>query len=152
MKYLESNFSRPGGKCVGMFPKAWMSKPFPHPPPHLVGGPGVCAEIMVEAAPGPSVPGSGHFQGQFWRSLDAFPEAPDQRGGPLQPLTFPCLPGRAAASAAGSSVPTIQIFPRGPRKALSARVTRFGIGIQDLPSDLLSWGLGMGRLQLQKRP
>lgn len=46
MKYLESNFSRPGGKCVGMFPKAWMSKPFPHPPPHLDGGLGVCAEVL----------------------------------------------------------------------------------------------------------
>ena len=33
VKYLESNLGRPGGKRVRMFPKAWMSKPFPptHP-------------------------------------------------------------------------------------------------------------------------
>ena len=48
VKYLESNFGRPAGKCVGMFPKAWMSKPFPHPPPRLTRGAGVCAEISVE--------------------------------------------------------------------------------------------------------
>lgn len=40
----------------------------------------------------------------------------------------------------------------GSRAALPARVTRCGIGIQDLPSDLLSGGLGMGSLQLQRRP
>lgn len=75
-----------------MFPKAWMSKRFPHPPPHLAGGPGACAEIMAEAVAGPSPRGSGHFQGQSWRSLGAFPAAPDQGGWPLRPLTFPLPP------------------------------------------------------------
>lgn len=41
---------------------------FPHPPPHLDGGPGACAESVVRAASGPSPQGSGRFQGQSWRS------------------------------------------------------------------------------------
>lgn len=74
---------------------------FPPPlPPHLAGG--VCAAITVGVASGPSAWGSGHFQGQSQRGPDAFPEAPDQRGQPLPPLTSPFLPGRAAASAAES--------------------------------------------------
>lgn len=51
MKYLESDSGLPGGKCVGMFPKAWMSKPFPtHPHSSLAGGSVLCAEIPVEVA------------------------------------------------------------------------------------------------------
>lgn len=68
----------------------------------------------------------------------------------------PCVPGLPLPSWEGSGFsckmlgPHHPNLPPGPRKALPARVTRFGIRIQGLPSDLLSWGLGMGSLQLQK--
>lgn len=121
-----------------------MSKSFPHPPPHLDGGPGACAEIMVEAASGPSPWGSGHFQGQPWRSWEMLSVRPQtSKAHPAAP-TLP-LPSRAGSSfscrVGGPHHPNL---PPGSRKALPARVTLFGIGIQGLPSDLLSWGLGMG--------
>lgn len=111
VKYLESNFSRPGGKCVGMFPKAWMSKPFPHPPPHLDGGPGACTEIVVEAASGPSPRGSGHFQGQSrrgWGMLLVRPQTSKDR---------PCAPGLPLPSWEGSSFSCKMLGPHHPNRS-----------------------------------
>lgn len=99
-----------------------------------------------------------HGGGCFWpeslgfRSLpgtvleelgDALGEAPDAQGPPCRSHPSPAFPAGSSFSCrvGGPHHPNL---PPGSRKALPARVTRFGIGIQDLPSDLLSWGLGMG--------
>lgn len=89
-----------------MFPKAWMSKPFPpaSAPPrrHLAKGTGTCVEIMVEAASGLSPWGSGHFQGQSLGSQEMLSVRPlgAVKTAPAAPLS--CPPGRVGASAAGS--------------------------------------------------
>lgn len=79
----------------------------------------------------------------------------------MRPQTSEDRPRRSRPSPAFLGGQQLQLQILGPHhpnhslgssKALPARVTRFGIGIQDLPSDLLSWGLGLGSLQLQKRP
>lgn len=143
VKYLESHRGRRGGKCVGMFPKGLDDEqafPPPTPTPRRRAR-GVCRNRGGGGCCWPEARGAGHFQGQSWGSReDALGEAPDPPG-----PGAPRLPGRAAAaSAAGAEDPTIQIVPPGVQKALPARVTWFGSGIQALPSDPLSGGLGRG--------
>lgn len=152
VKYLESNFSRPGGKCVGMFPKAWMSKSFPHPPPHLDGGPGVCAEIMVEAASGPSPWGSGHFQGQSWRSWEMLSVRPQtSKDHPCRSQPSPAFLGRQQLQLQGWRSPPSKSFPR-----VQKGPPRQGDSIWDRhprpsirPVELGPWNRS---LQLQERP
>lgn len=95
VKYLESHFSRPGGKCrdvsEGLDEQAF---PPPTPTPRRRAR-GVCRNHGAGCS-GPRPRGSGHFQGRSWRSGEMLSVRPRTRPGP------PRLPGRAAASAAGS--------------------------------------------------